>query len=103
MFKLFNLRILVVISTLLFTSCFSFAEAPTPEQVNFKNNIENKVDINQANVKALLTLKGVGKVKAQAIINYRNTKGKFQSIDDLLKIKGIGEKILSDNKSKIMI
>ena len=50
-----------------------------------------------------MTLKGIGHKKAQAILAYREQIGAFKSIDDLTKVKGIGEKILMDNKTRLKI
>ncbi|MCL5010906.1 MAG: lamin tail domain-containing protein [Patescibacteria group bacterium] len=54
------------------------------------------VDINAASLTGLETLTGIGPVKAQAIINARP----FSSVDDLLKVKGIGEKTLEKIKQQ---
>jgi competence protein ComEA len=53
-----------------------------------------KIDINAADAKTLASIKGVGEKKAEAIIEYREKNGKFNSIDDVLKVKGIGNKLL---------
>ena len=47
-------------------------------------------DINTANVTVLQRVKGIGRTKAQAIIDYRNQHGPFQSLDELTQVKGIG-------------
>ena len=60
------------------------------------------VDINNASLKQLTTLKGIGKKKAEAIVSYRN-KYCFKSIDELTKVKGIGRKILEKNRSTIEV
>jgi len=60
------------------------------------------VDINSANVKELSSLKGIGKVKAQAIIDYRKDNC-FRSVKELVKVKGIGKKTLEKNLSKITV
>ncbi len=55
----------------------------------------SSVDINHANAEAISTaLKGIGDKKAQAIIDYRNEHGAFQTVDELLNVPGIGEKTL---------
>ena len=61
------------------------------------------VFINQADESALKSLKGVGTAKALAIIAFRDEYGKFESLDDLLKVKGIGKKILLENAKRIKI
>jgi competence protein ComEA len=61
------------------------------------------IDINTATAKDLKALKGVGSKKAEAIVKYRDEHGPFQSVDELRKVKGIGPKILSDNKDKLTV
>lgn len=53
-----------------------------------------KLDINRATAAELDALKGIGPAKAQAIIEDRDKNGKYASVDDLLRVKGIGEKLL---------
>ncbi|MEK5761141.1 helix-hairpin-helix domain-containing protein, partial [Acinetobacter variabilis] len=48
-------------------------------------------------------LSGVGEKKAQAIVEYRNKNGKFNSIEDLQKVKGIGPKLFEKNKSRLTL
>ncbi len=59
---------------------------------------QGKVDINKADVKGLMSLKGIGEQKAQAIIKYRQMNGPFQSLDDLQNVPGIGAKTVANNK-----
>lgn len=56
------------------------------------STVKKKVNINTADIDELMTVKGIGKVKAQAIIDYRNTYGPFASINALCNVKGIGPK-----------
>lgn len=48
------------------------------------------LDLNTADLAALQTLPGIGEVKAQAIIDWRDQNGLFTSVDDLLSVTGIG-------------
>ena len=62
------------------------------------------IDINNANAGFMAKhLKGVGIKKAEAIVVYRNKHGKFKKLDDLLLVKGIGKKILLDNKINLVL
>jgi competence protein ComEA len=62
-----------------------------------------KVDINTANLKALSGLEGIGPERAKSIIDYRTKNGSFKSIEDLKKVKGIGDKIYSKISSQIRV
>ncbi len=63
-----------------------------------KTEIPQNVNINTAD-KALLTeLPGIGPATADAILAYRQDNGNFKSIDELTKVKGIGEKSLAKLK-----
>lgn len=62
----------------------------------------SSVNINSASEKELmLSLKGIGKKKAKAIIDYRKKHGQFKAVEDLIKVKGIGEKLIEKNKQRI--
>ncbi len=62
-----------------------------------------KININQADAKALTTLKGIGKDRAVKIIEYREKNGPFKKIEDLMKVKGIGKKIFEKNKHLLSV
>jgi len=62
------------------------------------------VNINKADAKMLAeNIKGIGPKKAQAIVIYRRENGPFKSIHELTKVKGIGEKLISRNKSDLLL
>jgi len=52
-----------------------------------------RIDINSASVAELATLPGIGEAKAKAIVEYR-AADPFKTVEDLKKVKGIGEKTL---------
>ncbi|MEA3291570.1 MAG: helix-hairpin-helix domain-containing protein [Pseudomonadota bacterium] len=52
----------------------------------------DKINLNQADAAALESISGIGPVKAQEIIRYREENGPFEYWDELLEISGIGEK-----------
>jgi competence protein ComEA len=64
--------------------------------------IAGPVDINGADAKTLAReLQGVGMAKAEAIVSYREKNGPFKSADDLAKVKGIGKKLVEQNKANL--
>lgn len=69
------------------------------------NSIPACVNINAADKQQLLSLKGIGPKKADAIIQYRSTKGAFKKVEELAKIKGFSQKILTNiiKKNEIAI
>lgn len=62
------------------------------------------VNINTADAQALSkNIKGVGLKKAQSIVAFREANGEFKKIEDLMKVKGIGKKLLEKNKGSIIV
>ena len=62
------------------------------------------VNINTADAKTLAeNIKGIGPKKAQAIVIYRQENGPFKSIQDLTKVKGIGDKFIAKNKTELLL
>ena len=51
----------------------------------------------------LMTLSGIGEVKADAIIAYRTENGAFQSVEQLLEVSGIGEKTLEKLRAQVCV
>lgn len=63
----------------------------------------SKVDINTADKAGLMTLTGIGEVKAKSIIEYREKNGAFQSTEDIKKVSGIGEASFDKIKDEITV
>ena len=61
------------------------------------------VNINTANLEELMTLDGIGHTVAERILAFREKNGPFQKADDLMMVKGVGEKIFEVNKSRIAL
>ena len=62
------------------------------------------IDVNSATAEQLSeSLQGVGPQKAAAIIAYREQHGPFQTVQDLTKVKGIGDSLLDKNKGLITL
>ena len=63
----------------------------------------NLININQATKEQLTELSGIGPATAERIVDYRSKNGKFQSTEELLNVKGIGEKTLGKIKERLCI
>ena len=61
------------------------------------------VNLNTADVAALMTLPGIGESRAKAIISYREQHGAFAKIEDIMKISGIKQSAFSKIKDKITV
>ena len=85
------------LSKILFDSLLSFALLTS-------NVWADSVNINKADASTLAkSLNGVGEKKADGIIKYRKDIGKFESAEEIMKVKGIGEKTFEKNKKDILV
>ena len=73
------------------------------EKEENKKGEENKVNINTATQEELDSLPGIGPSIAQRIIEYRNENGKFNKIEDLQNVKGIGDAKYNDIKNNVTV
>ena len=67
------------------------------------NSIPNKININTADKNELTKIKGIGPSKADKIIALREKIGRFEKKEDLLQVKGIGEKTLKKMSAQITL
>ena len=81
-----------VIKTIMVTAIFCFATFANAE-----------INVNTATIEQLTELQNIGAVKALAIVEYRDKHGAFKSIDDLLRVDGIGMAILEANKGMLSV
>ena len=68
-----------------------------------KTSNNNKISLNTASVNELTTLPGIGESKAKSIIEYREKEGLFDSIEDIMKVSGIGEALFEKIKDNITV
>ena len=64
---------------------------------------QGKININTASASQLQRLEGIGETKAKAIIDYREKNGDFQTVEDIMKVSGIGEKTFQKIKDNIEV
>lgn len=68
---------------------------------NTISNGNGLININTATLEQLQEIDGIGESKAKKIIEYREEKGKFTSIEDIMNVDGIGEKLYETIKAYI--
>ena len=62
-----------------------------------------RLDINRATVEELQSLPGIGEVLARRVVERRTVRGLFNTVEDLLEVKGIGEKRLNSLRPLILV
>lgn len=62
-----------------------------------------RLDLNSARVEEFVLLPGIGEVRANAIVRYRQEFGPFATVDELIQIKGIGPKTLSGLREMVFV
>ncbi len=72
-----------------------------------QSSVEYPININHADIKHLMNIKGIGEKRAKAIIQYRKSHGDFKSLEDLSQVKGLTKKrlqtLLSKNQGRIAV
>lgn len=97
---------LVFFTLLLLASYSSLAQSSlnSANGDSLQSEFSEQVNINLADAETIaMVLDGVGLNKAEAIVDYRESNGDFQAIDDLIMVVGIGEVTLRNNVEKILL
>ena len=79
----------------------AFAPALWSQQA--QEEVTEKVNINTATAEEIAQLKNIGSTYAMRIVEYRQENGPFEKPEDILRVKGIGEKTYELNKTKITV
>ena len=96
------MRSIAVAALLLVLHAPAFA-APSAQPAPAAAQATHKVDVNRATAAELVTVPGIGERLAQAIIELRERRGSFTKIEDLLEVRGIGEKNLAHFGEYLMV
>ncbi len=76
----------------------------TKSSANPKDNTRKPiVNINNADLTKLRTIKGIGPKKAQAIVNYRKAHGLFKRVEEIKLVKGISEKLFNKIRQQLSL
>ncbi len=100
------LTLLIIAFFLVSSSGFSAGKAVAGKKGKraVKTKVQSMtVNINTAGVNELITLPRIGKKIAERIIKFRKKNGKFKRIEDLMKVRGIGEKIFEKIKKRLRV
>ncbi len=101
--KIYNI-FLMIIALAFGTVLPVAAEESAPETTAQQETVQAKVNINTASADELANgLKGVGKKKAELIVEYREKYGAFGTVEELADVKGIGKGILQANANKLAV
>ena len=71
------------------------------EKEEIKADFEKKININQAALEELIAIPSIGEKTAQRILEYRKNQGRIKELNELLNVKGIGQKKLNIIKEYI--
>lgn len=78
---------------LVLLACLTFMSAAFAGQLNLNTASQDELD----------TLKGIGPVKAKAIVDYRAKNGPFKSVDELDKVPGFGQKTVDNLRDQLTV
>ncbi len=76
-------------------------EEDTSEQI--PDTVQFPINLNTATAEELIAVPGIGEVTAGRILKYRAQIGRFESVDELLEVKGIGEKKLASMREYLSV
>ena len=102
--------LVILVATMISGASTSWAQAPqSPRGAKAGSSSKarataaNPVNLNSASAAQLQTLPGVGASAAQRIVEYRQKNGNFKKIEELMNVKGIGEKSFLKLKALITV
>ena len=85
--------ILLVAASMITPAGLTLTSAQTASAAQ-EQAVTEKININTATAEMLTNVPGIGPKTAAKIVSYRKENGTFQGLDDLLEVKGIGDKSL---------
>lgn len=91
-----------ILSTLLLSSVLTlsspvvFAAPAEPQNTEVQTATQQSlISLNTATVEQLMSLPGIGRKKAEAIVQFRDDVGGFKTLDELKDVRGIGDKLFA--------
>ena len=77
--------------------------AQTAAGAEKKGSVATQVDLNTASREQLMQIKGIGPALADRIVEFRKEHGPFRRVEDILKVRGVGEKSLAKLKPHLKV
>jgi competence protein ComEA len=96
--RLFQKFLALTLTALIALAAFSPVYAQNQSKAG-----SNKININTASVSELQNLPRIGPKVAQRIVDYRTENGPFKKVEDIMKVRGIGEKVFNGIKDLITV
>lgn len=91
------------VAVFLVANLAGFAQTTAPRARKAASAPAQPVNVNQATAEQLTSLPGIGPAMAKRIVDFRQKNGPFKKVEDLLSVRGIGEKKLEQIKTHIAL
>jgi competence protein ComEA len=103
--KIVNFLVLTAIITAGYTVVYDMPvlHAAPKADVKIEAQAQPVVNINKATAEELQTLRGIGPALADRILKYRETNGRFEKVEDLSQVNGIGEAKFQKIKAQVTL
>lgn len=98
--------IVALLAVVAFTGSLYAADhqkAESRHEYHRKAEVADRININTADTATLTKLKGIGMRKAELIVKYREQHGRFASVEDLTKVRGISDKFIAANREHLTV
>ena len=96
-------KIMRILGALVLLAACALALPPAAAAPKSSPPAAEKININTAGVEELIALPGLGRAYAERILEYREKNGPFKRLEDLLNVRGIGEKTFERIKDKVTL